>query len=123
MASVLVVDGSAATRRELTLLLKDCGYEVVVGIDPEDGLFKAVRGTVDIVLADARLPDTAIALIRSLRAFPQYQDTPILLLGTDPDRELRAAASAAGATGWLSKPLNRDEVVTTLQSVLEGLGA
>jgi two-component system chemotaxis response regulator CheY len=71
------------------------------------------------VLADVNMPRMdGITLIAQLRALPSYHLTPLLLLTTEssPDRKLQG--KHAGATGWMVKPFNPDQLLATLERVL-----
>jgi two-component system chemotaxis response regulator CheY len=58
-----------------------------------------------------------ITLVRELRKLPAYKFTPILLLTTESAPERKAEGKAAGATGWLVKPFNPEQLVATIKKV------
>ena len=116
MTSVLAVDDSAAMRQMLASLLRTAGYEVVEAVDGADALEKARSRRVDLVLTDQNMPRMdGLALTRALRAEGQSQ--PILLLTTEEGEDLRQAARAAGATGWLAKPFDPARLLEVLGRV------
>ena len=59
-----------------------------------------------------------ISLIRALRALPAYQYTPMLMLTTEAGDGKKQEGRAAGATGWLVKPFNPEQLLATLKRVL-----
>ncbi len=119
MASILAVDDSASMRQMVTFTLKGAGYDVIEAIDGADALNKARGKQADIVLTDVNMPHMdGIQLIRELRKLPQYKFTPMLLLTTESAAEKKAEGKAAGATGWLVKPFNPDQLLATLKKVL-----
>ncbi len=61
-----------------------------------------------------------ISLIRQVRQLPGCRFLPILMLTTESQPEKRTEAKAAGATGWLVKPLTPDNLKVVLRKVLPG---
>lgn len=119
MATILTVDDSASMRQMVAFTLKGAGHTV---IEAEDGraALDAVKGRkVDAVVTDVNMPRMdGIALVKSLRALPDFKFTPILLLTTESGDSKKAEGKAAGATGWLVKPFNPDQLVATIKKVL-----
>ena len=71
------------------------------------------------MVTDVNMPNMdGIALIRALRGLPDYKFTPMLMLTTESAADMKAEGKAAGATGWLVKPFNPDQLVATVQKVL-----
>jgi two-component system chemotaxis response regulator CheY len=72
-----------------------------------------------VVLTDLNMPNMdGIQLIRELRKLPQYKFTPMLLLTTESAGDKKTEGKAAGATGWLVKPFNPEQLLATLKKVL-----
>jgi two-component system chemotaxis response regulator CheY len=61
---------------------------------------------------------TGIELTRQLRASPGFGKTPILLLTTESDAAKKAEGRAAGATGWIVKPFNQEQLLAVVSKVL-----
>lgn len=119
MKKVLVVDDSASIRQMVGFTLKSAGYQVIDANDGQQGLDKASHETVDAVLTDQNMPIMdGISFIRALRALPQYQRTPILVLTTEASEELKVQGRAAGATGWMVKPFDPNKLLEVMQKVL-----
>jgi two-component system chemotaxis response regulator CheY len=119
MASILAVDDSASMRQMVAFTLKGAGYDVIEAIDGQDALSKARTKQADVVLTDLNMPNMdGIQLIRELRKLPQYKFTPMLLLTTESAGDKKTEGKAAGATGWLVKPFNPDQLLATLKKVL-----
>lgn len=119
MAKILAVDDSASMRQMVSFTLKGAGYEVVEAVDGKDALQKAQAGKADLVLTDVNMPNMdGISLVKQLRILPNYKFTPILLLTTESAPEKKQEGKSAGATGWLVKPFNPDQLLTTIKKVL-----
>jgi two-component system chemotaxis response regulator CheY len=117
---ILAIDDSAAMREILSATLTTAGYDVTLAADGNEGLEHALAIPFDLVLTDQYMPGkSGIDLICALRVNPAYAATPILLLTTESGEPFKAAARAAGATGWIEKPLDPDmltELVATLDA-------
>ena len=74
---------------------------------------------VDVVITDVNMPNMdGITLVAQLRALPSYRLAPLLLLTTESSPERKAQGKQAGATGWMVKPFNPDQLLATLARVL-----
>ncbi len=119
MASILAVDDSASMRQMVTFALQKAGHEVVEAADGEQALALAKTRKVNLVITDVNMPKMdGITLIRELRTLPDYRFTPILMLTTESAPEKKQQGKAAGATGWLVKPFNPDQLIATISKVL-----
>lgn len=105
--TVLTVDDSATIRHMVAEVIRSGGYEVVEAVDGIDGIEKAKRHDVALVLTDQNMPRLdGFGLVTALRTLPKYAKTPILVLTTETDAEMKARGKAVGATGWLTKPFD-----------------
>ncbi len=119
MATILAVDDSASMRQMVSFTLKGAGYTVIEASDGQEALDKAKQGGVDLVLSDVNMPVMdGIELVRNLRSLPDYKFTPILMLTTESAGDKKSEGKAAGATGWLVKPFNPDQLLATIKKVL-----
>ncbi len=117
--TILSVDDSASVRQMVKLTLSGAGYEVVQASDGAEGLAKAREARVDMVVTDINMPVmNGLTLIRELRKLPTYQGVPILFLTTESDAEMKKEAKAAGATGWITKPFQQEQLVAVIKKVL-----
>ena len=119
MASILAVDDSTSMRQMVTFTLKGAGYTVEEAADGAQALNIARAKGVDLVLTDVNMPNMdGLTLTRELRGLPSYKFTPILVLTTESSTEKKKEGKAAGATGWLVKPFNPDQLLSTIKRVL-----
>jgi two-component system, chemotaxis family, chemotaxis protein CheY len=118
MPNILIVDDSASMRQMVAFTLKGAGYEVEEAVDGVDALRKAKSKAFNIVVTDVNMPNMdGIALIKELRALPNYKFTPLLMLTTEAGAEKKQQGKAAGATGWMVKPFNPDQLLATIKKV------
>ncbi len=119
MQSVLVVDDSASIRSLITYVLEQAGYAVVVAEDGEAALEYARTNAVDLVLTDVNMPKLdGIGLTKALRELPHYRFVPLLVLTTESGTDKKMEGKAAGATGWIVKPVDPVQLVGTIRKVL-----
>ncbi|MGH8140927.1 MAG: response regulator, partial [Steroidobacteraceae bacterium] len=84
----------------------------------------ARKHRVDLVLADVNMPGIdGITLVAQLRTLPSYHLTPLLLLTTESSQERKLQGKQAGATGWMVKPFNPEQLLATLERVLSNKAA
>ncbi|GIX36212.1 MAG: Fis family transcriptional regulator [Lysobacteraceae bacterium] len=116
---ILAVDDSASMRQMVAFALTSAGFEVVEAEDGVVALEKAKQEKFSAVVADVNMPNMdGITLIRHLRQLPDYKFTPLLMLTTEAGLDKKQEGKAAGATGWLVKPFNPEQLVATLRKVL-----
>ncbi|HEC16544.1 MAG TPA: response regulator [Sedimenticola sp.] len=119
MASILAVDDSASMLQMVAFTLKGAGYDVVEASDGLQALEVARKQSVNLVITDVNMPRMdGITLIKELRALPAYKFTPLLMLTTESSPEKKQQGKAAGATGWIVKPFNPDQLLNTVKKVL-----
>jgi two-component system chemotaxis response regulator CheY len=119
MKKILSVDDSATVRQMVSFTLRKAGYEVGEACDGRDGLAKAGQSKFDMIITDLNMPNLdGIQLIAALRALPGYAFIPILMLTTESQSEKKDAGRKAGATGWIVKPFNGDQLLSVVQRLL-----
>jgi two-component system chemotaxis response regulator CheY len=116
---ILCVDDSASIRQMVKLTLSGAGYQVLQAIDGADGLAKARESTVNLVVTDLNMPImNGLGLIRELRKLAAYKGVPIIFLTTESDPGMKQEAKAAGATGWITKPFQQEQLVSVVRKVI-----
>ncbi len=116
---ILAVDDSPSMRQMVAFTLKSAGFEVDEAEDGQVALEMAQKGGYDLVLADVNMPNMdGITLVRELRGLANYKFTPLLILTTEAGADKKAEGKSAGATGWLVKPFNPEQLVSTVNRVL-----
>ena len=119
MTKILAVDDSASMRQMVAFTLKGAGYDVTEAADGQQALDKAKSQQFDVVVSDVNMPVMdGITLITELRKLPQYRTTPILMLTTESSSDKKMQGKQAGATGWIVKPFNPDQLLKTIQRVV-----
>src|SRR5262245_9691231 len=118
-ATILVVDDSKVVRSMVREALLADAHVVVEAPGVREALAAVETTKVDLVITDVNMPEAdGITLVRALRARPREEFTPILILTTEAGEETKARGRAAGATGWVVKPFQPDQLRRTVRRVL-----
>lgn len=119
MSKILAVDDSASMRQMVSFTLKSAGFDVVEACNGQEALDVAQGKQYDLVISDVNMPIMdGITLIRNLRALPDYKFTPLLMLTTEASGDKKKEGREAGATGWIVKPFNPNQLLATVKKVL-----
>lgn len=115
---ILTIDDSKTMRDMLRVTLTDAGFDVLQGVDGQNGLDVLGKQRVDAVITDINMPIMdGYEVIRQLRRSPIHKSTPILVLTTESDSEKKKLARDAGATGWMVKPFDPERLIATVRKV------
>lgn len=100
------------------------GYEVRESADGRQALAALHSTAPDLVITDINMPEMdGITLVREIRKLPAFGRTPVLILTTESDDDVKARARAAGATGWIGKPFHPDQLRQVVAHVLGRSGS
>ena len=117
--TILTVDDASTIRKMVSFTLRGAGHEVSESPDGADALVLLRTRSVDLVITDINMPSMdGLELTRRLRATPAMARTPIVLLTTESDPAKKAEGRAAGATGWIVKPFNQEQLLAIVARVL-----
>jgi two-component system chemotaxis response regulator CheY len=117
--TIMTVDDSTSMRQMVKATLQSAGYGVVEAADGQEALDYARENSVDLVISDVNMPRMdGITLVHELRALSTYRLTPLLLLTTESSQDKKLEGKRAGATGWIVKPFNPQQLLATLQKLL-----
>ena len=110
--SILTVDDAVTMRKMISFTLKSAGHDVVEASDGVDALTQLKGRAVDLIITDVNMPNMdGLELTRQVRKLEQFQKTPIIVLTTESAPEKKAEAKSAGATGWIVKPFQQDQLL------------
>ena len=103
----------------VSFALKDAGHTVTEAADGQIALNLAKTAKFDLVLSDVNMPNMdGITFVRELRTLPAFKFTPILMLTTEGGADKKQEGKAAGATGWIVKPFNPEQLLATINKVI-----
>lgn len=116
-ARVLVVDDNRINRNLLLALLERGGiHQVEQAEDGNDGLARLEMFNPDLILLDLMMPRLdGFEMCKQLRADPRWKNLPVLVQSSLNRAEDRARAFAAGATDYVTKPINAVELLARVR--------
>jgi PleD family two-component response regulator len=125
---ILVVDDAEDSRELTEAALLSAGYNDVVTAASaweamkilDVGRLTEDRPSIDLVLLDIIMPEIdGIEACARIRSDPRYADFPIIMVTSLADMDSLANAFVAGATDYVTKPINRVELVARVRSALK----
>lgn len=120
MSAILCIDDEPAIRRLLTAILARDGHEAVPAADARAALAELATGRIDAVLLDLGLPDRdGLELLALLRA---RSPIPVIVVSARADVQEKVAALDLGASDYVTKPFDGDELLARLRAALRGAG-
>jgi two-component system chemotaxis response regulator CheY len=106
-------------RQAVAHSLERGGHEVVAAEDGVAALQLARQRHFDLVLTDVVMPNMdGITLVSELRKLPEFHQVPLLMLTTQSGDGPKRAGKRAGATGWIVKPVNPEQLLEVVESTL-----
>lgn len=116
---ILIVDDDRIHCSMLTNLLQEIGCRTLEATDGKHGLQIAIEHNPDVILLDLAMPNMdGFELMVHLQANPQTCSIPIIVSSASVFEENRQRSLEAGATAFLPKPLQIDELLNRLRSLL-----
>ena len=122
LPTLLIVDDSTAIRKIIVRVLNQTGIalgDVLEACDGKEALKVLEDRTVSLVLSDINMPNMdGIELLRALRADPQWRNIPVVLITTEGGQGRVEEAAELGATSYVRKPFNADQLRDKLAALL-----
>ncbi|OUL26528.1 two-component system response regulator [Nostoc sp. RF31YmG] len=117
---ILIVDDDRKHRSMLTSLLQGIGCRTLEATDGKNGLQMANEHHPDVILLDLAMPNMdGFELMVHLQENPQIHNIPIIVSSANVFEENRQRSLQAGATAFVPKPLQIDELFNTLRLLLK----
>ncbi len=111
--TVLVIDDDPSVHDLIQRFLTKEGFQVVSALNGDEGLRMAKEIRPDAITLDVLMPDMdGWAVLTTLKADPDLSDIPVVMLTVTTDKNM---GYTMGAVDFLTKPLDRDRLVSVLQ--------
>lgn len=120
MARILVIEDNPTNLELMSYLLKAFGHEIATATDGGEGLEEVRRTRPELIICDVQLPTVnGLEVAAQLKADPALRTIPLvavtaLAMVGDRDRLL-----AGGFDGYISKPIDPEHFVSTVESFLQ----
>jgi two-component system chemotaxis response regulator CheY len=119
MKRILIVDDSPTMLMSMECVLKRNGYAVETATNGKQAIEKATQFKPDLLITDLNMPEmNGIDLIKTLKNTPDMHSKPMFMLSTESQQSMKNEAKQAGATGWLTKPVQPDELSNVVRKAL-----
>jgi two-component system chemotaxis response regulator CheY len=119
VSKILIVDDSPTLRRMLKKELLSLGHEVVEAPDGPTALAQLGEAPVQLVTSDVNMaPMDGFTLVGKIREGHPREQLPILFFTTEASDQMKVRGRAAGANGWLTKPLVAARLTLALEHLL-----
>jgi|GEM_PF-2237421 len=116
---ILVVDDVAENRAVAVGMLDQLGFEMIEAANGADGLKKAQALRPDLILMDLVMPGMdGLEATRRLRALPDFNDVPIIVVSASASADDRQQSLQAGANAFLPKPIEYEHLLAQIASLL-----
>ena len=118
--TIAVVDDEPFIVEMITMYFTMKGYTVHGVHSGTEGLILVQNEKPDVLLLDLMMPDIeGFEVAEKLRAMPEFDDMPIVIISARIDSESKARAMNAGADAYLTKPLKMAEVLAEVERMLD----
>jgi len=116
---ILVVEDNRIAQQVISHLLRKAGYEITCAGNGREGVQAATAARYDLILMDLQMPEMdGLAATKAIRTLPGYQDCPVVALTANHSEEYRGVCEEIGMNGFLSKPINKEEVLGLIGQLL-----
>jgi two-component system chemotaxis response regulator CheY len=117
-AKILIVDDSSMSRRIVRALLESEGHEVAEAADGMDALERYSLEKPDLVLLDLLMQGMyGVEVLQKLRTIDS--EARVIVVTADIQASTRELAEQAGSRGFATKPINKEELLRLVNSVLQ----
>ena len=120
---ILFVDDSPTVRSSVSFCLRNAGYKVTEAVDGKDALqelqsIKDKGESLSLIITDINMPQMdGITLISEVKE-TEFKFIPILVLTTEANNSLIEKGRVAGASGWLLKPFQPEQLLWAVKKVV-----
>ena len=116
---ILVIDDDKTVLATITAVLQAAGYQVVSALDPVQGFMAARREKPEVIILDLMMPaGGGMQLLQKLTAMVKV---PVVVITMLSDPKAEADATAAGAAGFLKKPVDPQALKAVVADLLRSL--
>ena len=117
--TILIVDDSASLRQVVNIALASAGYEVIEACDGVDALTKLDGRKIHLIISDVNMPNMdGITLVKEIKQKPDYKFTPIIMLTTESQDDMKSKGQAAGARAWVVKPFQPAQMLAAVSKLI-----
>jgi len=117
--TILIIDDEKNIREGLGAALEMEGYKIALASDGKAGLERLVKGDIDLVITDLRMPEVSGEHVLA-KVTAENPGVPVIVLTGHGSIDSAVDAMRNGAYDFLTKPLNLDQLVLIVKRALQG---
>lgn len=117
--TILIIDDEKNIREGLGAALEMEGYKIALASDGKAGLERIVKGDIDLVITDLRMPEVSGEHVLA-KVTAENPGVPVIVLTGHGSIDSAVDAMRNGAYDFLTKPLNLDQLVLIVKRALQG---
>lgn len=117
--TILIIDDEKNIREGLGAALEMEGYKIALASDGKAGLERLVKGDIDLVITDLRMPEVSGEHVLA-KVSAENPGVPVIVLTGHGSIDSAVDAMRNGAYDFLTKPLNLDQLVLIVKRALQG---
>lgn len=120
---ILIVEDDKDVVNGMSIRLRANNYDVAVAFDASSAITVARNASPDLILLDLGLPGgDGYLVMQRLRSFPVLSGIPVVVITARAGTQHRDQAIRAGASYFLEKPVDNEDLLATISTVLTTCG-
>ena len=119
-SKILIVDDESVGRQLLEAVFLTEDYELEFAPNGKTALQSLTFNLPDLILLDVMMPEMdGFEVCMKIRSDEKTRSVPIILITALDDRDSRKKGLESGANDYISKPFDRNEIVTKVKNLLQ----
>ena len=121
MAKIMIVDDSETLRSQLRKCLEGAGHQVIEGTDGLNGIeVLGQNQDVKLIVCDVNMPRLdGLSMCQKVHVMPEHSKTPIIMLTTEANPEMKTKGKEAGVIAWVTKPYDETKLLAAVDKILK----
>ncbi len=118
--TILIVDDSSSLRTVVRIALTRAGYDVLEAGDGVEGLKQLDNAAkVHLIVSDVNMPNMdGITFVTQVKAHAKHRFTPVVMLTTEGEDDMKNRGRLAGAKAWMVKPFNPPQLLDAVSKLV-----
>jgi len=118
---IMVVDDTPVNLKVIRAYLAREGYkQIEILEDSREALATLLRENPDLLILDLMMPHVSgLDILETIRAIPEFRHLPVIVITAAEEREMKTKSLELGATDFLSKPLDAEDLILRVRNTLE----
>ncbi|MBN2635007.1 MAG: hybrid sensor histidine kinase/response regulator [Prolixibacteraceae bacterium] len=118
--TILVVDDNPDNIKIIALILRSLHYKIVIATSGAQAIEMVEHTHPDLILLDVMMPHLdGFETSRIIKSKPEYENIPIIFITALNDTESLVKGFQAGGVDYITKPFNRDELISRMRTHID----